>query len=185
MSLCVRVVGMLSFRMPCLDLWIFMTCSTLMSLSTKVLRSFCSFFFLSSAIVCRVSVIVSSHCAPPDHWTCTKEQTKATSWIATTRNNNLPFLEVPQQKRIVWDTHWPSLWFLQHPVTWQPSADGTKLMGRMILRKSVEGQPGDSGAILGKGTLGNSTQFTQSFSWGVGSLGCKKQKPFLLSVSVL
>ena len=24
----------------------------------------------------------------------------------------------------------------------------------MILRKSVEGQPGDSGAILGKGTLG-------------------------------
>lgn len=27
-------------------------------------------------------------------------------------------------------------------------------MGHMILRKSVEGQPGDSGAILGKGTLG-------------------------------
>ncbi len=27
-------------------------------------------------------------------------------------------------------------------------------MGHMILRKSVEGAPGDSGAILGKGTLG-------------------------------
>ena len=52
------------------------------------------------------------------------------------------------------------LTFFQHPVTWQPSAEGTKLMGHMILRKSVEGQPGDSGAILGKGTLGEPKQKT-------------------------
>ena len=32
-------------------------------------------------------------------------------------------------------------------------------MGHMILRKSVEGQPGDSGAILGKGTLGKLPQY--------------------------
>ena len=40
-------------------------------------------------------------------------------------------------------------------MTWQPSADGTKLIGHMILRKSVEGaHPGEAGGILGKGTLG-------------------------------
>ncbi|XP_064652466.1 regulating synaptic membrane exocytosis protein 2-like isoform X3 [Lineus longissimus] len=40
--------------------------------------------------------------------------------------------------------------FLAHPVTWQPSGDGTKLIGHMILKKSglLEGGK-DSSAILG------------------------------------
>ena len=44
---------------------------------------------------------------------------------------------------------------LQHPVTWQPSADGTKLVGHMVLKKSMDGlRPGDTMAVHGKGTLG-------------------------------
>ena len=39
-------------------------------------------------------------------------------------------------------------------MTWQPTADGQKLEGHMILRKAVEGQHGDNSGILGKGTLG-------------------------------
>jgi hypothetical protein len=44
----------------------------------------------------------------------------------------------------------PSNLLLQHPVTWQPSGDGTKLIGHMILKKSglLEGGK-DSSAILG------------------------------------
>lgn len=48
---------------------------------------------------------------------------------------------------------------VQHPVTWQPSADGNKLVGHMILRKSVEGPPGNTMAALGKGTLGKTKPY--------------------------
>ena len=42
---------------------------------------------------------------------------------------------------------------MQHPVTWQPSADGMRLIGHMILKKSVDGTgQRDSSAILGKVT---------------------------------
>ena len=39
-------------------------------------------------------------------------------------------------------------------MTWQPTADGQKLEGHMILRKAVEGHHGDNSGIMGKGTLG-------------------------------
>ncbi|KAL8572844.1 hypothetical protein ACOMHN_011093 [Nucella lapillus] len=45
----------------------------------------------------------------------------------------------------------------KHPVTWQPSADGNKWIGHMILKKTVlEGgrQKTDSSAILGEGAIG-------------------------------
>ncbi|KAK6167619.1 hypothetical protein SNE40_021600 [Patella caerulea] len=47
--------------------------------------------------------------------------------------------------------------FLSHPVTWQPSADGQKWIGHMILKKTVlEGgrQRSDSSAILGLKVIG-------------------------------
>lgn len=43
----------------------------------------------------------------------------------------------------------------QHPVTWQPNANGTKLIGHMILKKTVkDGQGRDSSAILGLKVVG-------------------------------
>ncbi|XP_014673637.1 PREDICTED: regulating synaptic membrane exocytosis protein 2-like [Priapulus caudatus] len=43
----------------------------------------------------------------------------------------------------------------KHPVTWQPNANGTKLIGHMILKKTVkDGQGRDSSAILGLKVVG-------------------------------
>ncbi|XP_067665969.1 regulating synaptic membrane exocytosis protein 2-like isoform X10 [Haliotis asinina] len=47
--------------------------------------------------------------------------------------------------------------FLSHPVTWQPSADGSKWIGHMILKKTPlegGGQKSDSSAILGLKVIG-------------------------------
>ena len=40
---------------------------------------------------------------------------------------------------------------VQHPVSWQPSQDGSKMIGHMILNKSMKGEigPSFSAAILG------------------------------------
>lgn len=45
---------------------------------------------------------------------------------------------------------------LQHPLSWQPSADGTRMIGHMILKKTVrEGVgPTSSAAILGLKVVG-------------------------------
>lgn len=44
---------------------------------------------------------------------------------------------------------------LQHPATWQLSADGFRLIGHMVLCKSVDAlPPGEKGGVLSKGTLG-------------------------------
>lgn len=39
----------------------------------------------------------------------------------------------------------------QHPVTWQPSKDGDRLIGRILLNKRLKdgSVPRDSGAMLG------------------------------------
>ncbi|XP_021924283.1 regulating synaptic membrane exocytosis protein 2-like isoform X1 [Zootermopsis nevadensis] len=46
--------------------------------------------------------------------------------------------------------------FLAHPLSWQPSADGTRMIGHMILKKTVrEGVgPTSSAAILGLKVVG-------------------------------
>ncbi|XP_037082071.1 regulating synaptic membrane exocytosis protein 2-like [Pollicipes pollicipes] len=47
--------------------------------------------------------------------------------------------------------------FLAHPVTWQPSGDGSRLVGHMILKKAVKetsGQTASSAAILGLKVVG-------------------------------
>ena len=38
------------------------------------------------------------------------------------------------------------LWREQHPVTWQPNNDGTKMIGRMILTKNMATAGGGAGA---------------------------------------
>ena len=45
---------------------------------------------------------------------------------------------------------------MQHPVSWQPSADGTKFIGHMILKKSLKDGPGPSSSatILGLKVVG-------------------------------
>uniref|UniRef100_A0A3B3TF92 Regulating synaptic membrane exocytosis 2 n=1 Tax=Paramormyrops kingsleyae TaxID=1676925 RepID=A0A3B3TF92_9TELE len=46
--------------------------------------------------------------------------------------------------------------FLQHPVTWQPSKDGDRLIGRILLNKRMKdgSVPRDSGALLGLKVVG-------------------------------
>ncbi|XP_067135753.1 regulating synaptic membrane exocytosis protein 2-like isoform X3 [Centruroides vittatus] len=56
--------------------------------------------------------------------------------------------------------------FLAHPVSWQPSADGTKMIGHMILKKTVkEGiRGGSSAAILGLKVVGGKMMETGRLS---------------------
>lgn len=47
--------------------------------------------------------------------------------------------------------------FVQHPVSWQPSIDGTRLVGHMILQKSLKESslaPASSATILGLKVVG-------------------------------
>ncbi|XP_076044393.1 rab3 interacting molecule isoform X2 [Oratosquilla oratoria] len=46
--------------------------------------------------------------------------------------------------------------FLAHPVSWQPSQDGSRMIGHMILNKTIKGEvgPGSSAAILGLKVVG-------------------------------
>lgn len=46
--------------------------------------------------------------------------------------------------------------FLAHPITWKPSSDGTRLIGHMILKKSLGDEPitGSSAALLGLKVVG-------------------------------
>uniref|UniRef100_A0A9J8A8N2 Regulating synaptic membrane exocytosis 2 n=1 Tax=Cyprinus carpio carpio TaxID=630221 RepID=A0A9J8A8N2_CYPCA len=48
------------------------------------------------------------------------------------------------------------LWQLSHPVTWQPSKDGDRLIGRILLNKRMKdgSVPRDSGALLGLKVVG-------------------------------
>uniref|UniRef100_A0A183AZX0 FYVE-type domain-containing protein n=1 Tax=Echinostoma caproni TaxID=27848 RepID=A0A183AZX0_9TREM len=39
---------------------------------------------------------------------------------------------------------------MTHPVTWNPSRDGKRLIGHMILRRQTDRGPGDVGSLLGK-----------------------------------
>lgn len=45
-------------------------------------------------------------------------------------------------------------WREQHPVTWQPNNDGTKMIGRMILTKNMATAAGGTGAGGGGGSGG-------------------------------
>ncbi len=61
--------------------------------------------------------------------------------------------------------------FLQHPVTWQPNSDGTKMIGRMVLNKNMASASG--GGSVGAGGCGQKPVEMSSNPSSAAILGLK------------
>ncbi|XP_043194210.1 regulating synaptic membrane exocytosis protein 2-like isoform X3 [Amphibalanus amphitrite] len=76
-----------------------------------------------------------------------------TSQESQTRDSGIDLASCLTSSEESWKTESP-----KHPVTWQPSADGSRLVGHMILKKAVKeaagGQSASSAAILGLKVVG-------------------------------